>query len=60
MASRVLNEDIFDRVNDIYRALPNGDLKEMIIKLEDNVKQQNKNNESMDEIHQELKDAKRF
>ena len=57
MASRIMNADIFDKINGIYEALPNGDLKKMIIKLEDNVKQQNKNNNSLDSIKRGLNDV---
>ena len=58
MASRVMNADIFDKINGIYESLPNGDLKKLIIKLEDNVKQQNENNDSMDSIQKGLEDVR--
>ena len=57
MASRVMNADIFDKINGIYESLPNGDLKKMITKLEDTVSKQNEITESMDSIKEGLKDV---
>ena len=60
MASRVMNADIFEQVNKIYDALPNGDLKEMIITLEDAVAKQTEITESIDSITKGLENAKKF
>ena len=60
MASRVMNADIFEQVNKIYDALPNGDLKEMITTLEDTVAKQTEITESIDSITKGLEDAKKF
>ena len=58
MASRVMNADIFEQINKIYDALPNGDLKEMITKLEDTRTKQAEITESMDSIQRGLEDVR--
>ena len=58
MASRVMNADIFEQVNKIYDALPNGELKDMITTLEDTKTKQAEITESMDSIQKGLEDVR--
>ena len=60
MASRLMNEDIFDKITDIYNALPNGELKEMINVFEEIAAKQTEITESIDSITKGLEDAKKF
>ena len=58
MASRVMNADIFEQVNKIYDALPNGELKDMIITLEDTKTTQSEITKSLDSIQKGLEDVR--
>jgi hypothetical protein len=58
MASRVMNADIFEQVNKIYDALPNGELKEMLTTLEDTKTTQSEITKSLDSIQKGLEDVR--
>ena len=58
MASRVMNADIFEQINKIYDALPNGELKQMITNLEDTRTKQAEITESLDSIQKGLEDVR--
>lgn len=58
MASRVMNADIFEQINKIYDALPNGELKDMITSLEDTKTKQAEITESLDSIQKGLEDVR--
>ena len=60
MASRVMGEDIFKRVDVVYKSLPNGEIKEMISTLAITVEKQKTIYKHCDKIRKELEDAKQF
>jgi|ETNmetMinimDraft_26_1059896.scaffolds.fasta_scaffold13856_6 hypothetical protein len=60
MASRVMNEDIFERVDAVYKSLPNGEIKELSNVLADAVEKQKTIYKHCDKIRKELEDAKQF